>query len=155
MWNLFKVNNKDTRTTSMTSFWFLYCWLWIDFTRSSGVSIVNFEQVNKSWDGDISPECIDYHTNSVNEKVQSYSSSKNKKLEKQKLANLRISHTFWINNDQGLFHFMRDRSWGNCCRLGRYLICDSAFWFLLNKRNYIEKNKENFPWLIGIPNTNG
>ena len=25
VWNLFKVNNKDTRTMSMTSFWCLYC----------------------------------------------------------------------------------------------------------------------------------
>ena len=25
MWNLFKVSNKDTRTTSLTSFWCLYC----------------------------------------------------------------------------------------------------------------------------------
>ena len=25
MWNLFKVNNKDTKTTSVTSFWCLYC----------------------------------------------------------------------------------------------------------------------------------
>ena len=27
-WNLFKVNNKDTRTTSTTSLWCLYYWLW-------------------------------------------------------------------------------------------------------------------------------
>ena len=25
IWNLFKVNNKDTRTTSVTQFWYLYC----------------------------------------------------------------------------------------------------------------------------------
>ena len=25
MWNLFKVNNKDSRTTSLTFFWCLYC----------------------------------------------------------------------------------------------------------------------------------
>ena len=34
-----KWTNKDTRTTSMTSFWCLYCWLWTDFTHYSGVSI--------------------------------------------------------------------------------------------------------------------
>ena len=28
VWNMFKVNNKDTRATSMTSFWCLYCQLW-------------------------------------------------------------------------------------------------------------------------------
>ena len=41
MWNLFKVNskrhqndfnNEDTRTTSITSFQCLYCWLWTYFT---------------------------------------------------------------------------------------------------------------------------
>ena len=36
VWNMFKVNNKDTRTTSMTSF--------------SSVSIVKFEQVNVCWE---------------------------------------------------------------------------------------------------------
>ena len=25
VWNMFKVNNKDTKTTSLTSFWCLYC----------------------------------------------------------------------------------------------------------------------------------
>ena len=37
-WNLFKVNN-DAKTTS-----------WANFTHSSGVSTVNFEQVNADWD---------------------------------------------------------------------------------------------------------
>ena len=49
-WNQFKVNhfednNKETRT-SLTSFWCLYYWLWNYFTDCSGVSIVDFEQVN-------------------------------------------------------------------------------------------------------------
>ena len=43
---MFKVNNKDTRTTPIVSFWYLYCQLWTYFTPFSGVSIVNFEQVN-------------------------------------------------------------------------------------------------------------
>ena len=30
--NMFKVNNKDTRTTLMASFWCLYCQPWIYFT---------------------------------------------------------------------------------------------------------------------------
>ena len=34
---MFKVNNKDTRTTSMTSFWYLYC---------SGVFTVNVEHIS-------------------------------------------------------------------------------------------------------------
>ena len=38
---MFKVNNKDTKTTSITSFW-------IYFTLFSGVSIVDFEQVKVS-----------------------------------------------------------------------------------------------------------
>ena len=37
---MFKVNNKDTRTTPMTS-----------FPPCSTVSIVNFEQVNADWGG--------------------------------------------------------------------------------------------------------
>ena len=39
VWNLFKVNNKDTRTTSMTSFWCLYDWFCTDFINCSGVSL--------------------------------------------------------------------------------------------------------------------
>ena len=45
--NLFKVNNKDTRTMS---FWCLYCYLETDFTRCSVVAIVDFEQVNAAWE---------------------------------------------------------------------------------------------------------
>ena len=39
---MFGVNNENTRTTSVTSFWCLYCWLWICFTPFSSVSIVCF-----------------------------------------------------------------------------------------------------------------
>ena len=46
---MFKVNNKDTRTTSMTSFWCLYCYLWTYFTSCSSVSIFNFEHVIAGW----------------------------------------------------------------------------------------------------------
>ena len=45
MWNLFKINNKNTRTTSGRSFWCLYCWFWKYFTGRSGVFIIAFEQV--------------------------------------------------------------------------------------------------------------
>ena len=41
---MFKVNNKNTRMTSMTPF--------------SGVSIVEFEQVNVSWDVSEKPDLL-------------------------------------------------------------------------------------------------
>ena len=45
-WNLFKVNSKDI-TTSLT----LSLWLTLNrFHACSGVSIVNFEQVNTGWE---------------------------------------------------------------------------------------------------------
>ena len=47
---MFKVNNKNTRTTSTTSFWCVYCYFLTYFTAFSSVSIVDFEQVNVSWD---------------------------------------------------------------------------------------------------------
>ena len=31
---------------SLTSFWFLYCELWTNFTHCSGVLVVDFDQVN-------------------------------------------------------------------------------------------------------------
>ena len=46
VWNMFKVNNKDIKTTPMASFWCLYCKLWTYFTPCSSVSMVNFEHVN-------------------------------------------------------------------------------------------------------------
>ena len=42
---MFIVNNKDERTTPMTSFWCLYFWLKTCFTPSLSVSIVNFKHV--------------------------------------------------------------------------------------------------------------
>ena len=49
VWNVFKVNNKDTRTTSVMLF-YLYCFLWTYFTFFSSVSIVDFELVNICWE---------------------------------------------------------------------------------------------------------
>ena len=43
MWNLFKVNNKGFRTTSLISLW---CFYRTDFTQCSDVSIAEFEQVD-------------------------------------------------------------------------------------------------------------
>ena len=47
MWNLFRLNNSDARTTSVI-FWCLYCWLWTLWTDyyCSGNSVVALEQVN-------------------------------------------------------------------------------------------------------------
>ena len=51
VWNLFKVKYKDIRTTSLTSFWCFYCWLWTYFTHCfTDIShIVDFEQVYSGW----------------------------------------------------------------------------------------------------------
>ena len=43
VWNKFKVNNRDTRITWMTSFWCLYCYLWTYLTPVFSVSIVDVE----------------------------------------------------------------------------------------------------------------
>ena len=45
---MFKVKNKNTRTTSITLFWCFYCSLWTYCTPISRFSIVNFEQINVS-----------------------------------------------------------------------------------------------------------
>ena len=43
--NFFKPNNKDTRTTSMSSIWCLYGYLWKNSTYYSGAPIFDFEKV--------------------------------------------------------------------------------------------------------------
>ena len=48
--DLFKGSIKDTRTTSMMSFWCLYCKLWTIFAYCSDFSIINLEEVNASCD---------------------------------------------------------------------------------------------------------
>ena len=47
---MIKVTNKNTRTTSKTSLWCFYCYLWTYFTAFSSITIVDFEEVNVSWD---------------------------------------------------------------------------------------------------------
>ena len=42
---MFKLNNKDTRTMSLTFLLCFFCWLWTYFTLSFRVSIVAFEHV--------------------------------------------------------------------------------------------------------------
>ena len=49
MWNIFRVNNKDTRATPIKWFWCLYCKLWMDSAHYFDVSINDFEQVNADW----------------------------------------------------------------------------------------------------------
>ena len=44
MWNIFTVNNEDTRMTPAVSFWCPYCSLWTYLTPCSSVSIANFER---------------------------------------------------------------------------------------------------------------
>ena len=46
---MFKVNNKNIWTRSMTSFWCFYFWLLTYFTPFSSAFIVNFEQLNVNW----------------------------------------------------------------------------------------------------------
>ena len=46
---MFKITNKKTRRTSLTLFLCLYFELWTYFTHSSGVSLVDIEQVNTGW----------------------------------------------------------------------------------------------------------
>ena len=50
LWNMFKVNNTITRATSITSLWCFYFYLRTCFTPFSIVSIVDFEQLNVSWE---------------------------------------------------------------------------------------------------------
>ena len=50
MWNVYKFNNKDTRTTPLASFWCPYCYFCTCFATCSSVSIVNFKQVNAGWE---------------------------------------------------------------------------------------------------------
>ena len=49
VWNMFKFNNKNTRTLSLTSFWCFIVNFWSYFTPFSCIFIVDFEQVNVSW----------------------------------------------------------------------------------------------------------
>ena len=48
--NLFKVNNKDTKMTSLTSFWCLHSELWKKFTNCSDIPIVDFERITADWE---------------------------------------------------------------------------------------------------------
>ena len=45
---MFKINNRNARTRSMTSLWYIHLQLSTYFTVFSSVSIVDLEQVNVS-----------------------------------------------------------------------------------------------------------
>ena len=66
---MFKVNNKDTRTTPLASFWCLYCQLWTYFTSSSSVSIVNFEHLIAGWVITTNEAELDFHQQKLNARV--------------------------------------------------------------------------------------
>ena len=68
---MFKVNNKNTRTTSMTLFWCFYGWFWTYFTHFSSISIVDFEQVNVSWDNRVSKNTQNMKSSVIRQKDES------------------------------------------------------------------------------------
>ena len=45
VWNMFKVDNKNSRSNSSMSLWCHYFWLWTYFVSFSSVSIIGFELV--------------------------------------------------------------------------------------------------------------
>ena len=49
VWNVVRVNSKNTTTTSLTSFWCFCRYVQTYFTTFSNVFIVDFEQVNVHW----------------------------------------------------------------------------------------------------------
>ena len=49
---LFKFNDKDTRTMSMTLPWYFYCLFSTYFIRCWGISVVKLKQVNTGWEAD-------------------------------------------------------------------------------------------------------
>ena len=49
VWKLVELNNKDIRTTTLTSLWCLHCLIWTDFTYCSGVSTDGFGQAYNGW----------------------------------------------------------------------------------------------------------
>ena len=87
-WNMFTVNNKNTRPTSMTSFWCFYCWFWTYLVPFSSASIIDFEQVNISWDR----LCWIFLTGFQHSKVESMIQ---KSVDRGILKN--IYQPFWIN----------------------------------------------------------
>ena len=68
---MFKINNKDTRTTPIASFWCLYCQLRTYFTLFSGVFIIDFEHVIINWALKTYPKTFFTNCNLKNNSVKS------------------------------------------------------------------------------------
>ena len=49
VWDMLRVDDEDTTTMSMTSFWCLFCLLWTCFALLSDVSVFGFGHVGISW----------------------------------------------------------------------------------------------------------
>ena len=49
LWNIFKVNDKDTRTTPLTHFWCFYWQHWTYFSRFSSISSVDLVKWRFAW----------------------------------------------------------------------------------------------------------
>ena len=49
VWDMIRVDDEDTTTMSMTSFWCLCCFLWTCFALLSDVSVFGFGHVGISW----------------------------------------------------------------------------------------------------------
>ena len=68
---MFKVNNENTRATTMESFWCFYCYLLSIFYTFFRVSFRDFEQVNLSWpvawvnQFEVKDICIEFVINNV------------------------------------------------------------------------------------------
>ena len=54
---MFKGSNKDTKTTLKTLFWCLYFKLLTEFRHCFNISVIDFEQVDISWEM-INYECL-------------------------------------------------------------------------------------------------
>ena len=97
MWNMFKVNNKNIRTTSVTSFWCFFCWLLTYFTPFPSVSINDLEhfycwvRCNVSF---LSTYTI--RQKSKSQRKEKYKRSKNKPNKREKTKN--------VIHDEGQFN---------------------------------------------------
>ena len=89
MWNIFKINNKITRTTSLTLFWCFYCSLWTYFTPFSKASIAYFEQVNDRWEL-MAESCLSF--------LQKFPSQMLDRVQNVPLRKTKAETKVWITN---------------------------------------------------------
>ena len=95
--NMFKVSNKNTRGTSLTS-WCFYYYLWKYFTPLSTASFIDFEQIKVSW----AFSCLSYNISSqehfFNRTIISPVSKICSKLATQKIYfNFKAGNIHWGN----------------------------------------------------------